>query len=120
LYLALKGANLSRTGKVNSMRIMEVGEIGRLVRQRRQEANMNRIDFAAMAGVGPRFIFDLEHGKETCSMGLALKVLNHLGIPLHVGEDRPAVDHDGPGLDLPGRPGGFDLDVDIEDEGFRP
>jgi hypothetical protein len=37
--------------------------------------------------VGPRFIAELEHGKANAKLGLALRVLSQLGIPLQAGDE---------------------------------
>ena len=58
--------------------------IGRLVRERRKEAGMTLKDAAALAGVGVRFLSELERGKPTLQLGLAIRVLHLFGLELHV------------------------------------
>ena len=58
--------------------------IGQLVRQRRKEAGMTLKDAAALAGVGVRFLSELERGKPTLQLGLAISVLQLFGLELHV------------------------------------
>jgi hypothetical protein len=41
---------------------------------------------ALASGTGVRFISDLENGKETCQIGLCLKVLATLGLRLSVAD----------------------------------
>lgn len=42
-------------------------------------------EFAAMCGVGVRFISDLENGKPTVEMGKVLRVLGCLGLEVRIG-----------------------------------
>ena len=41
-------------------------------------------DAAALAGVGVRFLSELERGKPTLQLGLAISVLQLFGLELHV------------------------------------
>ena len=57
-------------------------EIGKLIRDTRQELGVTQKDLALTSGTGLRFIIDLEKGKETCEIGKALAILNTLGIKI--------------------------------------
>lgn len=59
-----------------------VQELGKVVTAVRKREGMTQRDLALVAGVGNRFIVDLEAGKETVRFGLVLQVLNVLGITL--------------------------------------
>jgi y4mF family transcriptional regulator len=59
-------------------------DIGQLIRQRRKQAGLTLKDAAGLAGVGVRFLSELERGKPTLQMGLALEVLQLFGLELHV------------------------------------
>ncbi len=59
-------------------------EIGKLVRARRKAAGLTLKDAAGMAGVGVRFLSELERGKATLQLGLAIAVLQVFGLELHV------------------------------------
>jgi len=59
-------------------------EIGHLIRQRRKEAGLTLQDAAGMAGVGVRFLSELERGKATLQIGLAMEVLQLFGLELHI------------------------------------
>ncbi len=59
-------------------------EVGDLVRQRRKEAGLTLKEAAGMAGVGVRFLSELERGKPTLQLGLAIQVLHLFGLELHV------------------------------------
>lgn len=75
----LQKPNLLPYGKV-----LDVAEVGRLIRQRRKAAGKNQIDIANLAGVGPRFISELENGKETAEIGKVLQVLERLGLDIWI------------------------------------
>jgi y4mF family transcriptional regulator len=65
-------------------KITNAKEIGQLVRKRRKEAGLTLKDAAGMAGVGVRFLSELERGKPTLQLGLAIEVLQLFGLELHV------------------------------------
>ena len=65
-------------------RVTDPKDIGQLVRQRRKEAGLTLKDAAGMAGVGIRFLSELERGKPTLQIGLAIRVLQLFGLELHV------------------------------------
>ena len=58
--------------------------IGRIVRETRRAQGLRQDQLAGAAGVGVRFIVDLEAGKPTARIGKALEVLEALGCTLHV------------------------------------
>ena len=59
-------------------------DLGRCVRARRKEQGATQAEFAALCGVGARFISDLENGKPTVELGKALQVLKCLGLELSI------------------------------------
>jgi len=59
-------------------------ELGSLVRAVRQEARLDQETAAGLAGVGVRFLGDVERGKPTVRLGLVLQVLERLGLELVV------------------------------------
>lgn len=63
---------------------MTVEEIGVVVRQARQAQGLRQDQLAAAAGVGVRFLVELERGKSTVRLGKVLAVLNALGCRLQV------------------------------------
>lgn len=65
-------------------KVSNAKELGALVRQRRKQAGLTLKDAAGMAGVGIRFLSELERGKPTLQLGLAIEVLQLLGLELHV------------------------------------
>jgi y4mF family transcriptional regulator len=66
------------------VKISDAQQIGQLVRQRRKAAGITLTEAAAMAGVGVRFLSELERGKPTLQLGLAIRVLQIFGLDLHV------------------------------------
>lgn len=66
------------------VKISDAQQIGQLVRQRRKAAGITLTEAAAVAGVGVRFLSELERGKPTLQLGLAIRVLQIFGLDLHV------------------------------------
>ncbi len=58
---------------------MDVKEIGAEIRRMRKEAGLRQDQLAGVAGVGVRFLVQLEHGVETSQIGKVFKVLAALG-----------------------------------------
>ncbi len=83
---------LSRSVNIMAGRTITPAEIGDLVRSTRKAAGLRQDELAGAAGVGLRFIVDLEAGKPTAQLGKTLQVLEALGCsfdltppPGHVG-----------------------------------
>ena len=72
------------SGIIAMLKVDSAGQIGQLVRRRRKEAGMTLKDAAALAGVGVRFLSELERGKPTLQLGLAISVLQLFGLELHL------------------------------------
>jgi y4mF family transcriptional regulator len=66
------------------MQIRQVDDVGDAVRQRRKALGLTQAELAAVAGVGIRFVSELERGKPTAELSKALQVLSVLGLNLHV------------------------------------
>ena len=60
--------------------IHDVRDIGHALRASRKSSNVRLDDLAGFARVSKQFVSDLEHGKPTVRLGLALKVLEELGV----------------------------------------
>ena len=58
--------------------------IGEAVRDARKAAGLRQDQLAASAGVGLRFVVELERGKQTAQLGKVLQVLTALGMKLEV------------------------------------
>ena len=61
--------------------------IGDIVRATRKAAGLRQYELAGAAGVGVRFIVDLEAGKPTAQIGKTLQVLHALGCSVDI--ERP-------------------------------
>ncbi|MFT7667535.1 MAG: HTH-type transcriptional regulator/antitoxin HipB [Planctomycetota bacterium] len=59
-------------------------QFGEALRQARQNLHLSQIQVCDLAGVGPAFLYELEHGKATVRMDKVLAVLNVLGLGLEL------------------------------------
>lgn len=75
---------LSRSVKFMARRNLNTAEIGDIVRTTRKAAGLRQDELAGAAGVGLRFIVDLEAGKPTAQIGKTLQVLAALGCSLEI------------------------------------
>ena len=69
----------SRSVNIMAKRTLTAAEIGDMVRATRKAADLRQDELAGAAGVGLRFIVDLEAGKPTAQIGKTLQVLAALG-----------------------------------------
>ena len=63
--------------------VNSAAELGRLIKTSREQMNLNQQQFADVAGVGRRFISELENGKATLEFDRVLQVSKAAGIDLH-------------------------------------
>lgn len=63
-----------------TFRIEDAAALGRIIRQVRTGMGLTQPDLAMTAGVGLRFIVEVEKGKPTAQVGKVLRVLRTLGI----------------------------------------
>ncbi len=59
-------------------------ELGKIIRYKRKEINIRQEIVAGMAGVGTKFLSQLENGKETAEIGKTLHVLRKLGLEVYI------------------------------------
>jgi y4mF family transcriptional regulator len=71
---------------VKLSKITTAVDIGRLVLNARQERALSQQHFADLAGVGRRFISELENGKPTLEFDKVLQVAGAIGIDLFAKE----------------------------------
>lgn len=71
--------SITRSGPIRSG-----GDLGAVIAHARKSRGYTQQDFADIAGVGRRFISDLENGKATVQLGKLLQVLTALGLDLEV------------------------------------
>lgn len=59
-------------------------DLGELVRSARRHSHADQATAAALAGVGVRFLGDVERGKASVRLGLVLQVLQRLGLQVWI------------------------------------
>ena len=64
--------------------VRSVEDIGARVAQMRKAKGYSQQSFADLAGVGRRFVSELESGKPTAEIGKILQVLTALGLDLEL------------------------------------
>ena len=85
------------------MRVQSSRDLGAAVRAKRRELRLGQTDLAARAGVSRQWVVALEGGKPGAEVGLVLRTLKALDLPVWVGE---------PPIQPAGEPGGeVDLDA---------
>ena len=60
--------------------------LGQALKARRKALGLSQVQVCDLAGVGPAFLYALEHGKPTVRMDKVLAVLSVLGLGLELGE----------------------------------
>jgi y4mF family transcriptional regulator len=64
--------------------IQEIDDLAASIRDARREADATQVELAGIAGVGVRFVSEVENGKETAEVGKVLTLLQRLGLELWV------------------------------------
>lgn len=64
--------------------ILTSDDLGKLIRAHRKAQSATQAEFAALCGVGVRFISDLENGKPTIQLSKVLHVLGCLGLDIAI------------------------------------
>jgi len=67
-----------------SGKIKTTWDLGDMIRKARKSQGATQAEFAALCGVGVRFISDLENGKQTVRLGKVLQVVQCLGLEMSV------------------------------------
>lgn len=65
-------------------KISSAAELGRAVRAKRRSLGATQAELAGLAGVGIRFVSELENGKPTLEIAKVLRVLTRLGLEVFV------------------------------------
>ena len=76
-------AYISRSGKIMQT-VTDPPALGRLVRETRRALGLTQPKLALSAGVGVRFLVDIEKGKPTAQIGKIMQVLAALGIEMQL------------------------------------
>lgn len=71
----------------NMDRLTSPTDLGRTIRDTRRRAGLRQQELAGVAGVGVRFVIEVEAGKPTAQIGKVMQLLSALGLSLMVGED---------------------------------
>lgn len=64
--------------------ITNAEQLGALIRERRKAAGLTQKKMASLAGVGARFLSELERGKPTVQLGKTISILQLLGLELTI------------------------------------
>lgn len=63
---------------------MNSAKFGRIIRENRVAQGLRQHQLAAAAGVGLRFLIELERGKPTAQLGKALAIIGALGCQVEI------------------------------------
>ena len=69
---------------MEATKINDLAELGVRVREARKQQGLDQVTAAGLCGVSPRWLGELERGKENQRIGLVLQVLERLGLELWV------------------------------------
>lgn len=64
--------------------IRSAGEFGQAIRLRRKALGLTQAGVAQVAGVGNRFVSEVERGKPTAELGKVLRLVSMLGLDLQI------------------------------------
>ena len=64
--------------------VVTAADIGRVIRHKRREVGAHQETAAGLAGVGTKFLSQLENGKETAEVGKVLQVLSAMGLEVYI------------------------------------
>ena len=68
----------------SNFKIKSAQDIGTAVRSRRKESGLTLAETAGLTNVGVRFLSELENGKPTVRLDKLMRVLEALGLHLHI------------------------------------
>lgn len=60
--------------------VADVGELGEVIRSRRQELGYTQEHFSSVMGMSPRLICEIEHGKKTTGIQKIMDIITMLNI----------------------------------------
>ena len=69
------------------LRIMQIRtplDLGLIIRDRRRKLKLSQTELARKVGVGRQWVVAIEHGKSRAELGLVLRTLSALDLPLTV------------------------------------
>jgi y4mF family transcriptional regulator len=65
-------------------KVVTAADIGQVIRHKRREVGSHQETAAGLAGVGTKFLSQLENGKETAELGKVLQVLKAMGLEVYI------------------------------------
>ena len=68
----------------NILKIRTPLELGLVIRDRRRKLKLSQTELARKAGVGRQWVVAIEHGKSRAELGLVLRTLSALDLPLTI------------------------------------
>ena len=68
----------------NIMKIRTPLDLGLAIRDRRRKLKLSQTELARKAGVGRQWVVAIEHGKSRAELGLVLRTLSALDLPLTI------------------------------------
>jgi len=69
---------------ISQDKILSVEQLGEIVRQQRKFQHVTQQQLAGLQNTGVRFISDVENGKPTVELGKVIKLLDSLGLEIHI------------------------------------
>ena len=63
-------------------KIISTDDLGQTIQEARKAQGLSQVDLAGLAGLGRRFVSNLENGKASAQVGKVLRVLNTLGVSI--------------------------------------
>ncbi len=69
-------------GFQQSQRVKDASDLGALIRLRRKQLGLTQQELADASGCSIMYVSNLERGKETAELGIALRIVNLLGLDL--------------------------------------
>lgn len=70
-------------------RIQSISELGRLIRWHRKQKQLTIETVSGLGNLSPRFLSELERGKDTAEIGKTLKALRTLGLEVIIQPREP-------------------------------
>lgn len=67
------------------MRIRTPADLGAIIRERRKQLGLDQATLAQKIGVNRKWVIGIERGRASAELGLVLRALDALGIPLNSG-----------------------------------
>ena len=68
----------------STMQIRTPLDLGLVIRDRRRKLKLSQTELARKAGVGRQWVVAIEHGKPRAELGLVLRTLSALDLPLTI------------------------------------